>query len=160
MRAPCGILFIYIPFSNDIESGPYISFIRIVEAPVSYPVSFMYFKFSPANKCKNAGSICPPIWEGESTWFCITCLHIVWSVSPSVNLITSLKKRLFSSLHDSHCLVKNILARAVTWSTPQCHPHMEGWLRFLQSFEGSFFRCVARDAGGFSRYLAFSWHTE
>lgn len=117
--------FIYIPFSNEIESVPYISFIRIVEAPVTYHRQFYVFQGFPANKWKNAGSICPPIWEGRvhvvvDYLSALLFPFIVWSVSPSVNLITSLRKG-FSQLPAWQSLPCGDIpeASAVTWSTLQ-----------------------------------------
>lgn len=47
MSTPCGILFVYIPFSNEVESVPYIYFIRIFEAPVTYHHQFIWISSFP-----------------------------------------------------------------------------------------------------------------
>lgn len=93
---------------------------------------------------------------------------IVWCVSPSVNLITSVRAAVLSSLYDN-CYFVNIPEKTQqSIDVPQkCHCQVASWLRYTSSLQvyrvlwrKSSFTCVARETGCFKRFLAFSWHAQ
>ena len=158
-------LFIYIPFSSEIESVPYISFVRIVEAPVTSRVSSLYFKLSQQTDVRMQGPCVHPSGRGESSWSWITCLrsffHLLFGVCHLPSGYYFAKKRLFSA---------QCVTMAALWKLPRSLCRLliypagvtltwKADSRFPEFSEGSSFSCVARDAGGFRRYLALSWHT-
>lgn len=137
-------LFIYIPFSSEIESVPYISFVRIVEAPVTSRVSSLYFKLSQQTDVRMQGPCVHPSGRGESSWSWITCLrsffHLLFGVChlPSGWLLRK-EKAFLSSVHDNGCLVETSQKPLQALDLPRRrHSYMEGWLQVSRVLWGKF----------------------
>lgn len=125
------------------------------------------------NKCNNTGPYVLMSGRRDSTWFLdylsgLLLPFIVWCVSPSVNLITSVRAAVLSSLYDN-CYFVNIPEKTQqSIDVPQkCHCQVASWLRYTSSLQvyrvlwrKSSFTCIAREPGCFKRFLAFSWHAQ
>lgn len=93
------------------------------------------------NKCNNTGPYVLMSGRRDSTWFLdylsgLLLPFIVWCVSPSVNLITSVRAAVLSSLYDN-CYFVNIPEKTQqSIDVPQkCHCQVASWLWYTSSLQ-------------------------